>query len=116
MKCKKRNTRQRNLKILKYKRGQEISLINPIALTNGFRKACGEEEVEKKLREEKCLQAFKNGRKVDSMSMIEFKDQMLPAEIIRYMSFRVKAHIQPSIMCSKCQRYVHIPEVCMGKQ
>lgn len=58
MMCKKRNTLQRNLnywnlitefKILKFKRGQGISFVSLIALTNGLRKACGDEEVDKAL-------------------------------------------------------------------
>lgn len=52
--------------------------------TPGLRKACGDKEVDKGLRD---IQAFRNGRKVDSMLMIEFEDD------IRYMSFRVKAHM-----------------------
>ncbi|XP_049416274.1 uncharacterized protein LOC125878859 [Epinephelus fuscoguttatus] len=122
--------------IMKFKTGQEISSVSPITLTNCLRKALGDIEVAKVLRDGslflKCKNAGQRDKALklqricekevaerhDSMSvMLEFKDQFLPDKVmIGYMSFNVRAYVQPSIRCYKCQRYGHVATVCRGKQ
>ncbi|XP_035989752.1 uncharacterized protein LOC118561624 isoform X2 [Fundulus heteroclitus] len=66
----------------------------------------------------KRLQAFRNGEKMDSTSiLLDFKDKILPDKVmVGYMSFNVRAYIPPPLRCYKCQRYGHTANVCKGKQ
>lgn len=64
------------------------------------------------------LQAFRNGERVDSTSvLLEFKGKEKPDKImIGYLSFSVRNYIPPPMRCYKCQRYGHTAKICNGKQ
>jgi len=64
------------------------------------------------------LQAFRNGEKTDSESvLLHFKDDVLPMKVmVGYMSFNIREYVPPPLRCYKCQRYGHTANDAKGNR